>query len=80
MKDGICVKCGFNDVYFNPKAGEMMNPYGINAIPVKLTVFTSSTAVLDNYVCGQCGYVESYILDNRKLQEIARTWVRVGSE
>lgn len=56
----------------------MMNPYGINAIPIKLTLFSSSTAVLDNYICGRCGYVESYILDNSKLQEIVQNWTRAA--
>jgi len=31
-------------------------------------------AALDNYVCGECGYVEAYVSDQTKLAEIARKW------
>jgi ribosomal protein S27AE len=79
MKNGTCLKCGSNEVYFNPQAGLMMTPAGMNAIPIKGSLFTS-TAELNNYVCGQCGYVESYILNNRKLQEIVKHWTRVTPE
>ena len=80
MKDGICSKCGSNEVYFNPKTGELMNQYGVNTIPIKGGIFGASSAVLDNYVCGRCGYVESYILDNRKLLEIVKNWTRAARE
>ncbi len=78
MKDGTCPKCDSSEVYSNPQAGLVIQ-HGMNAIPIKGTVFTS-TAVLDNYVCGRCGYVESYILDNSKLQDIVKHWVRVTNE
>jgi len=51
-------------------------PFGSNAIPVGLT----SIAALDNYVCSECGYVESYVSDKTKLSEIARKWDRVELE
>lgn len=49
-------------------------PFGSNSIPVNLT----SIAALDNYVCTQCGYVESYISDPSKLKEISIRWPKVG--
>ncbi|HEX8599194.1 MAG TPA: hypothetical protein VF952_11845 [Chloroflexia bacterium] len=81
MKDGICVKCGSNEVYFDPVAGELVTAHAsnvvMNGIPVKRGFFSTSVAVLDSYVCGRCGYVESYILDNRKLLEIVQKWTKV---
>jgi predicted nucleic-acid-binding Zn-ribbon protein len=84
LKDGLCVKCGSNEVYFDPVAGDLVTigntNAALNVIPVKRGFFSSSVAVLDNYVCGRCGYVESYILDNRKLQEIVQNWTRAARE
>jgi hypothetical protein len=48
-------------------------PFGSNSIPVTLT----SIAALDNYVCIDCGYTESYIGDAEKLAEISQKWVKV---
>jgi hypothetical protein len=51
-------------------------PFGSNSIPVGLT----SIAALDNYVCGECGYVESYISDPKKRIEISRKWDKIELE
>ena len=31
-------------------------------------------AALDNYVCTDCGYIESYIAEKDKLKEIVESW------
>jgi hypothetical protein len=49
-------------------------PFGSNAIPLSMT----SIAALDNYVCVDCGYVESYIGESEKLKEVQNKWVRVA--
>jgi hypothetical protein len=51
-------------------------PFGSNSIPIGLT----SIAALDNLVCAECGYVESYVSDPEKLTEISRKWDRVELE
>jgi hypothetical protein len=76
LKNGVCPKCDSDEVYFNPDVGPVLASHGMNEIPIKGTFFPS-TAVLDNYVCGRCGYVESYILDNGSLLEIVNRWTRV---
>jgi hypothetical protein len=53
-----------------PKSG----PFGSNSIPVSIV----SIAALDNYVCTDCGYLESYIADAEKLKEIVRKWPKVN--
>jgi hypothetical protein len=51
-------------------------PFGSNAIPVSLT----SIAALDNYVCIECGYTESYVSESEKLSEISKKWSKVTAE
>ncbi len=70
MKDGICPKCKSNAVYSGANILLKSGPFGSNSIPVSLT----SIAALDNYVCTHCGYVESYVLDSKKLKEISKKW------
>ncbi len=78
MRNGICPKCGSNDVYTGASVPAKTNSYGMNAVPIRGGIyFSPSTAVLDNYVCVRCGYVESYISDRKKLDEIAERWPKV---
>ena len=76
MKTGICPKCTSTEVYSGADIILKKGPFGINAIPINLT----SIAALDNYVCTSCGYVESYISDTGKLNEISRKWENVVRE
>ena len=72
MKDGICPKCKSNEVFWGGDIILKSGPFGSNSIPVNLT----SMAALDNYVCAHCGYLESYVLDSKKLKEISQKWPR----
>ena len=75
MRSGTCPKCGSSEVY----SGAHMHPWSklgydwANTIPIAFLSFAS----LDNYVCVDCGYVESYIGDRRKLEKITQQWPRV---
>jgi predicted nucleic-acid-binding Zn-ribbon protein len=73
MKDGKCPKCGAEDVFCGKDIQLKSGPFGSNSIPVSLT----SIAALDNYVCIQCGFVESYVADPSKLKEIYIKWDKV---
>ena len=73
MKNGQCPKCGSSKIYVAKDLPLKSGPFGSNAIPISLT----SMASLDNYVCGQCGLVESYVAREEKLDEIARKWTPV---
>ena len=78
MRNGICPKCGSHDVYTGAKVSVKTNAYGMNAIPIRGGIYFSPvTAALDNYVCGRCGYVESYVADPNKLEEITERWDKV---
>jgi predicted nucleic-acid-binding Zn-ribbon protein len=76
MKDGQCPKCGATEIYSPQDLLLKGGPFGSNSIPVSLT----SMAALDNYVCADCGRVESYVADKDKLLEISKKWKRVGTE
>ncbi len=76
MKSGICPKCGSSEVY----SGASLPPFAkmgsnwANTIPV--TMWT--LAPLDNYICANCGFMESYVADPVKRAMIARKWPRSG--
>ncbi len=74
MKQGKCIKCGSDEVYSGvdilPKSG----PFGSNSIPITIV----SIAALDNYVCVDCGYLESYIAEAGKLAEISKKWPKTS--
>jgi predicted nucleic-acid-binding Zn-ribbon protein len=81
MLDGICPKCGSAEVYSGAGIQVKTNAHGMNAVPIRGGIyFTPVTAALDNYVCVKCGYVESYIADSKKLDEIAERWDKVPSK
>jgi predicted nucleic-acid-binding Zn-ribbon protein len=73
MKKGQCPKCGSGEVYSGANIPLKSGPFAGNAIPITLT----SMAALDNYVCVECGLVESYIADSSKLKEVTGHWVKV---
>lgn len=78
MRNGICPKCNSSEVYSGEKVQTKTNSYGMNAVPIRGGIyFAPVTAPMDNYVCARCGYVESYIADRKKLDEIAERWVKV---
>jgi len=70
VKNGKCPKCGSNSVYCGDEIPLKSGPFGSNSIPVTLV----SIASLDNYVCTDCGYLESYVAEQEKLEEIAEKW------
>ena len=77
MKSGQCPKCGSFEVYSGAYVPNKYVYY--NTIPVSGGLF-SQVVELDNYVCVNCGYVESYISDEEQLRRIADKWPRVVDE
>ena len=76
MKNGTCPKCGSRNIYSADDLPLKGGPFGSNCIPVGLF----SMAPLDNYVCTDCGLVESYVAEKAKREEIARRWSPVNEE
>jgi len=76
LKTGICPKCSSHEVFSGAGIALKKGPFGSNSIPIGLT----SIAALDNFVCVECGYVESYVNDPKKLAEISRKWDKIELE
>jgi hypothetical protein len=74
MKQGKCPKCGSTKIYSAVDLPLKSGPFGSNAIPVSLTAM----AALDNYVCVDCGLVESYVADEHMLNKISKKWKSVN--
>jgi hypothetical protein len=70
VKNGQCPKCNSTQVYSGADVFPKSGPFTCNAIPISLTAL----APLDNYVCTDCGYVESYISTSEDLATVRRKW------
>ena len=76
MKSGQCPKCNCNNVFSGADVSDKKLSMGFNTIPIgSLWKYPA----LDNYVCVDCGYVESYISNKKALEYIAKKWPRAGS-
>ncbi len=75
MKNGQCPKCGSSDVHSGSMISFKQGAFGSNTIP--LGGILSGSAMLDNYVCVNCGYVESYMGNVASRRQIAQKWPRV---
>lgn len=70
MKNGTCPLCGAKEIYSGASVKGKSGMDFSNTIPVSAL----HAAVLDNYVCGQCGYVQSFIAKEKHLLLIKRKW------
>jgi predicted nucleic-acid-binding Zn-ribbon protein len=78
MRNGKCPICGAQEVYSGVQVTKASKSSNLSSIPTGGNMlFGFSYAALDNYVCGKCGYVESYVADPSKLEEIASRWPQV---
>lgn len=71
MKDGVCPRCQAQEVY---SSANMRYKTG-NSSTIPLSFLRSIP--LDNYVCTNCGYVESYVADPEMLLRVKDIWTRV---
>ena len=74
MQTGICPKCHSKKIHAGKNVFLKRGDYGSNTIPIR----PFSNAVLDNYVCVQCGYTESYVADHAKRKIIEKAWPKVN--
>ena len=74
MKTGICPRCHSSQVHSSSK---LRTDTG-NASTIPLSFLRSIP--LDNYVCTNCGYVESYVSEPEMLSRIEDIWPQVESE
>ncbi|MBN2894226.1 MAG: hypothetical protein JXL97_20310 [Bacteroidales bacterium] len=70
MKSGKCPKCGSENVYFKE------NPFPIEEARIRLSPLNTSS--FDYCVCVDCGYMEYYISNPKKLNKIEKQWEKVS--
>jgi predicted nucleic-acid-binding Zn-ribbon protein len=76
MRNGICPRCGHNDVRVGKDSDTMLGQPA-NVLRMQAVV-GNIRAFYDVYVCLYCGYVELGLSDPSTLQRIANEWPRVG--
>lgn len=72
MRHGTCPKCDGTNVRSGAALMWKRRTLGGNTIP--LGGFIPSAVELDNYVCPDCGYVESYVSNRSALARIRAKW------
>ncbi len=81
MRNGICPKCGYNDV----RTGRQLHlvdigGYTKQSVNMQTLFSTENMRVLyDVFVCVSCGYVELALMSMEDLQKIRERWPRVGT-
>ena len=70
MKNGICPNCQGKEIYSGAQLKWKTGMHESNTIPISLM----RMAALDNFVCGQCGFVQSYIAKEKDLAAIKKKW------
>jgi predicted nucleic-acid-binding Zn-ribbon protein len=68
MKNGKCPKCSSREIFKHSAVTARSN----------LAVSFFNQAKLEDYVCTQCGYLESYVNKAEDLKKIKKKWKRVG--
>jgi hypothetical protein len=61
-------------------SGKTSGSWGHMVLIKKGGLWLPTFTAFDDYVCIDCGYVESYILDSEKLREIKANWPHVGDD
>ena len=74
MRRGLCVKCGTPTVY--RKWDGIYQ--GTARVYVNTGQWMIAPTPVDCYVCTRCGYFENYVVDDRKMAEITKTWEKLG--
>lgn len=73
MRTGQCPKCNSREVFCNTNRKFP----ALHTITVKTGSSNNRYAPLDTFICGECGYVESYIAHVEDLSYVKQTWASV---
>jgi len=76
MRRGLCVKCGTPTVY--RKLNGISHGDASGGVYVR-TGWLTAASPCEHLICTRCGYFESYVVDERKMSEITKTWEKVGA-
>lgn len=75
MRRGLCVKCGTPTVYRRLNG---ISHGGDGGVVYVRTSWLTAASHVEHLICTRCGYFESYVVDDRKMSEITKTWEKVG--
>ena len=74
MKSVQCPKCGSEQIFHETNGIYVPQTLG-TFIRTDSSNWGSTT---DDYICTNCGYIERYVTDEKKLKEVAKKWQRAG--
>jgi ribosomal protein S27AE len=82
MRDGKCPKCGSAEVYASRNGLGVGEGFKVGLRPhiepgFRGMLVPHQTDGLWQFLCGRCGYVEMYLLDDQALAFVRERWVRV---
>ncbi len=72
LKGGVCPKCRHKEVYRATIEEDKVLPH------VFYTFAPQSRPMLDNYVCGNCGYTEFYVTAG-EIEKVKKNWLRLDN-
>jgi predicted RNA-binding Zn-ribbon protein involved in translation (DUF1610 family) len=72
MIHGQCPKCGSDEIYVDVTKSKM----GRSARD-EMSVTGMISVTLTNYVCADCGFTESYVVDPQARERIKRKWQHI---
>jgi ribosomal protein S27AE len=73
LKDGTCPKCNQHVVYHTENDTHKILPHTFGGL---LNLDSRPAPVVDNFVCGNCGYVEFYVRP-KGLEIVKNNWERI---
>ena len=74
--DAVCPRCQSTRIRSGATIADKDGLRGSNRLPIDDRI----SVALDNYMCLDCGYSESYISDRGILNRITRQWHKVTPE
>jgi hypothetical protein len=82
MKNGVCSKCGGEQIYHSYGERNKVQEGGLHTGEGLLSIYineakgflgTHTSLYLDCYLCKDCGYFESYVHDLQELDRLDRS-------
>ncbi len=74
MRYGKCRSCGSLTVFAKEDGIKLGD-----GVMIYTSWLTSAVQTMD-FICTSCGYFEHYVVDQKKLADVAKAWTRVGAQ
>jgi len=70
MRNGQCPKCNSTTIYVKPEGLYFGDVRGYLSVNGKATSYVS-------FICTTCGYFENYLIDPKRMEEVAKQWQKL---